>query len=346
VQFSQIPTKIPVPWGNSAGGGFIRVVPIPSQIGITAGAASWTDGFVPVNFSPVGAGGTPPFGEDMNGALNPISAWIRWFNAGAPLQYDSSFSSSIGGYPKGAILSNASTVGLFWISTVDNNTTDPDTGGANWTGFTMASATSVAAGTYLRTKVTFDQYGRATAATSGAQPTYQRFTSGSGTYTAPTGVVRSHVRMCGGGGGANSSGNGGNTTFGNWGAEGGGQGTSAGSAGAGGSGGGNGTGTLFVRASGANGQSGVTFSNSGNGNFGYYIFGGYNRFGGGTNSGAGGVATGTIAYNNSSITTPGGGGAGEYVEFDYPNPTSINYQIGAGGGTGIAGVIEVAEYYD
>ena len=58
--------------------------------------------------------------------------------------------------------------------------------------------------------------------TNFTQPTVQRFTSGSGTYTTPAGVKRITVEMCGGGGGGGSSSananntagtSGGNTTF-------------------------------------------------------------------------------------------------------------------------------------
>lgn len=131
---SNIPAKFPIPFANSAGAGYIRTIPVSSQIGITNGAASLTDGFVPLNFLPVGSGGVPPFGQDFNGLLNEITSWNRWAQAGGPVGYDSAFSTAIGGYPKGAIIA-AATAGNFWLCTVDNNTSDPDTAGAGWTGF-------------------------------------------------------------------------------------------------------------------------------------------------------------------------------------------------------------------
>lgn len=130
---SAIPTKLPIPFGNGAGAGYIRTIPVPSQQSILAGAASLTDGFPPSTFLPIGAGGTPPAGQDFNGILYEISAWVRWQSAGGPVSYDASFSSSIGGYPLGATL-NAAQLGTFWISLVDNNLSNPDTGGANWLG--------------------------------------------------------------------------------------------------------------------------------------------------------------------------------------------------------------------
>lgn len=140
---ASVPTKFQIPFANSAGTGYIRNVPQASQIGITAGAASLTDGFPPVCFQPVGAGGTPPSGQDFNGLMKQLSQWAQWQSAGAPIYYDPTFSSNIGGYPAGTILSAAASLGNFWLSTVDNNTSDPDTGGANWVGFSAATSASL-----------------------------------------------------------------------------------------------------------------------------------------------------------------------------------------------------------
>lgn len=135
MKLSDLPTRIQLPFGASAGSGYIRTVPVASQIGVQDGAASFTDGFPPLNFLPVGAGGVPPFGQDMNGLLNQATAWTRWQATGAPPVYDATFSAAVGGYPKGSFLSNASTVGQFWISQIDDNTSNPDSGGANWIAF-------------------------------------------------------------------------------------------------------------------------------------------------------------------------------------------------------------------
>lgn len=128
---SDIPTKFQIPFASSAVAPFIRNIPQASQIGIQAGAASLTDGFPPATFLAVGAGGTPPFGQDFNGLLKQITLWNRWGSAGGPLPWDSAFSTAIGGYPQGAIV-QALIPGSAWISTADDNTTNPDIGGANW----------------------------------------------------------------------------------------------------------------------------------------------------------------------------------------------------------------------
>jgi hypothetical protein len=137
---ASIPAKFLLAFGQNAGAGYIRAIPTASQIGIQNGAASLNDGFVPLNFLPVGSGGVPPFGQDMNGILYQITAWTQWYNAGGPISYDAAFSSANGGYPKGSILAST-TFGNYWLNTVDANTTNPDSGGANWTSFTLTAYT-------------------------------------------------------------------------------------------------------------------------------------------------------------------------------------------------------------
>jgi hypothetical protein len=129
---SQVPPKFPIPWGNSAGSAYIRSIPSSSQIGVQNGAASLTDGFPPLTFIDETAGGVPPFGADFNGILKQVSQWCQWQSAGGPVFYDGTFSANIGGYPNGAMLQSSVVPGFIWLSIVDSNTTDPDTGGANW----------------------------------------------------------------------------------------------------------------------------------------------------------------------------------------------------------------------
>lgn len=134
MQDSNTPAKIPLPWASSAGGGYIEVIPTASQIGITPGRASFTDGFVPLNFVPLASGGVGPLGKDFNGILNQVTAGLQWQQAGGPILYDAAFSSAIGGYPAGAVIAKAGMGGRFWYSLVDNNVTNPDAAGAGWIG--------------------------------------------------------------------------------------------------------------------------------------------------------------------------------------------------------------------
>lgn len=133
MKITDIPVKIPTPFADGAGGGFVTYpIPVPSQSG---GVASFTDGFPPTTFEQLAAGGNPPFGADFNGLLKQITIWLRWAQAGGiPNKYDATFSASIGGYPQGAFVQSA-TAGHYWISQVDDNPTNPDAAGANWTIF-------------------------------------------------------------------------------------------------------------------------------------------------------------------------------------------------------------------
>lgn len=131
MQLSQIPTQVPLPF---AANGTKNTIPETSQIGVTPGAASLNDGFPPLTFTPLAAGGVPPSGADFNGILNLLSQNTQWQNAGGFFPYSASFSTAIGGYPKTALLAKASGLG-FWLNLADNNTTDPDTGGAGWIAF-------------------------------------------------------------------------------------------------------------------------------------------------------------------------------------------------------------------
>jgi hypothetical protein len=202
---------------------------------------------------------------------------------------------------------------------------------------------------------------------SGAATTFQRFTSGSGNYVPPPGLVRIKVRMIGGGGGGgaattNAGSVGTDTSFGSWtalhGLGGGLGGLGIAIGGNGGSGGANGTGTPITRDTGAPGDFGNTTPWSG--------FGGCAHFGGGGKSVAGTTA-GVNATANSGAGggggsqaggTPGGGGGGgegEYVEFVVASPGTIAYTVGGGGsggaaggqagGNGAAGIIVVEEFY-
>jgi hypothetical protein len=204
MQLSDVPTQIVKAWatGDSSK---TNPIPVPSQIGITPGAASWTDGFVPLNATPVASGGIPPTKGDMNGGLFQMSSVDLWMCAGAGFPYNSAFQAAIGGYPKGARVLMASGNG-YWVSAVDNNVTDPDTGGAGWasadenamtalTGDVTASgpgsaaatlaASGVTAGSYTGANITVDAKGRVTAAATGIP----LFTGASGHQLLPGGII-------------------------------------------------------------------------------------------------------------------------------------------------------------
>jgi hypothetical protein len=132
MQLSQIPARIYAAFAST--GSKVNPIPVPSQTGVGDGAsASWLDGFPPKTRTLIASGGIPPKGLDMNGVLFMLSAWVRWQSAGGGSVYDGTFAadSNVGGYPKGARVLRADGTG-YWLNQADNNTTDPDAGGAGW----------------------------------------------------------------------------------------------------------------------------------------------------------------------------------------------------------------------
>lgn len=187
-------------------------------------------------------------------------------------------------------------------------------------------------------------------------PTVQKFTSGSGTYTTPAGVLYIRVRAVGGGGGGQGSG------------------TSAG--GAGGTGGNTTFGTALIVANGAAGQVGGSAS-LGTGPVGVAYTGGsasgtqhyqntsglstgacgasspfggqgkgsYSSNVGGdgiANTGSGGGGSGCNAASG-MVYGGAGGGAGGYVDAIITSPSATySYAVGAAGTAGAAGTSGVA----
>lgn len=172
-QASDIPNYSPKVFAQDATGTYVRNVP---QTTGDPAAASMSLGFPPQTFTDEGAGGTPPDGRDINGILKFLAAWAQWVGLGGPVPYNAAVSSA-GGYPKGARVQSATSLRI-WLCTVDNNTTNPDSGGAGWV--------------------------------SDVSVTYQDFTaSASGNVTVPAWASHAEVYVVGGGGG----GGGGNATL-------------------------------------------------------------------------------------------------------------------------------------
>ena len=131
MKISDLPLRLPIPFANT---GSRAAIPVTSQIGIGDSArASLPDGFPPVTRQELAAGGVPPYGIDFNGIFYEISAISRWENAGGFYPYDSTFSTAIGGYPKGSVVLNSTSDG-YWQSLIDDNTDNPEISGgsANW----------------------------------------------------------------------------------------------------------------------------------------------------------------------------------------------------------------------
>jgi len=137
MQSSNAPAQLPVVFAvDAVSGTYIRTIPTTTS---DPAAASLTLGFPPETFVALASGGVLPDGRDMNGLGNMLAGPVQWQQAGGFYVYNSTFSAAIGGYPKGAVLAKATLNGL-WLSTVENNTSDPDTGGAGWQSFILSTA--------------------------------------------------------------------------------------------------------------------------------------------------------------------------------------------------------------
>src|SRR6185312_13578810 len=123
---SDIPYKFAEIWAAAAAGGYVTD-PIPGTA--TGADASQHLGFPPITAMLPGAGGIPPTIQDFNGVLFYLSAWVRWQQTGTAVPYDATFQSNIGGYPNGAVVGSTVVPYRKWLSTADNNTSNPDTGG-------------------------------------------------------------------------------------------------------------------------------------------------------------------------------------------------------------------------
>jgi len=311
---------------------------------------TWSDHQI---FTPAGSAAIPSFtfSSDTDSGI---------FSAGANIVGFSVNGTHIGGFSAAGFLLNGSTSGTTTLTTAATTT--------SYT-LTLPAAAPSVGGQVLSATV-----GGVASWVSAPTPTYtsptvQRFTSGSGTYTTPAGVLYIQVKMVGGGGGgfgangsATSGGTGANTTFGTSLL------TTNGGVGASGviSPGTGGTATLNApaigsRFDGADGNGGQQTTPSAGtltgGSGGATPFGGAGRSGanaaGGAakaNTGGGGGGAGSIGSNDSGA----GGGAGAFIDAIIPSPAATySYTVGGGGaagggvtagGAGAAGYIEVIEF--
>ena len=170
MQASDIPSWTAKAFAQDATGTYIRPIP---QTTVDPAAASFSLGFPPQTFTDESAGGTPPDGRDFNGILNFLTNWAQWVGLGGPIPFNAAVSAA-GGYPKGARVQSATNPPRVWLCTTDNNTTDPDAGGAG--------------------------------GVSDVSVTYQDFTAAaSGNVTVPAWATHAEIHVIGGGGGGAGS---------------------------------------------------------------------------------------------------------------------------------------------
>jgi hypothetical protein len=140
MQQTDVPIKFNHPFASGADPANVALVPDTTT---TAGRAAMISGFDPANFQPVGAGGIPPYGQDIAGLFLQSTSWNRWQAVGGPIVYDATFQLVVGGYPSGAeILLNGNPT-KHAISLVDNNMQDPSASGqTQWAVFGVLQPTS------------------------------------------------------------------------------------------------------------------------------------------------------------------------------------------------------------
>lgn len=131
------PKKQPVPFGvNGPREDLLPTTPAGDN------TASYDAGFPPVTMILKSAGGLPPKGQDMNQILFELSSICRWFTAGALNEFDATFASSIGGYPKASVLVGDDGATIY-ISTINANSNNPNSVTTGW--LNLSKITAIAA---------------------------------------------------------------------------------------------------------------------------------------------------------------------------------------------------------
>lgn len=129
------PDLILKPFGAEATAGTINVIPDERPSGAAPQLASWSLGFPLITMTYPGAGGLPPFGQDMNGVLNAISQHTVYLGGGGLYKWSGAYVAAAGGYSKGAVVQSNDGLNSY-VSLVDGNATDfnttPSEIGVSW----------------------------------------------------------------------------------------------------------------------------------------------------------------------------------------------------------------------
>lgn len=130
------------PFGKNAVAPFITLpVPIPDQLLIEPGAASYDTGFGEINMTDLAAGGIPPMGRDMNGILYTITAYCAMLQAGQRVAWNSDAAAAFTGYVIGAAVASVAVPGRVWVNLLDGNVADPDADDTGWSAGDPLTAT-------------------------------------------------------------------------------------------------------------------------------------------------------------------------------------------------------------
>ena len=120
---SDAPSRISKAFGVN---GLKNTIPVDSSTSTdNNGVATFDKGFPEVTMQPLSAGGIPPSGRDVNGVLYSTTIQQQWQNAGMTYPFSQSFSDSVSGYPKGAIVPSSVYTGQ-WLNLNEANGTAPE----------------------------------------------------------------------------------------------------------------------------------------------------------------------------------------------------------------------------
>lgn len=126
----------------AASGEYNTIADTSTSATLADGTVTMDVGYPPLTMTPIASGGVPPSGEDTNGIFNRVFTKLQWEDAGGGYPFSASFASSVGGYPKGAVVPTSDYLGS-WINTVDANSTNPETTGAATTGWIPYAETGI-----------------------------------------------------------------------------------------------------------------------------------------------------------------------------------------------------------
>lgn len=118
---------------------------IPDISDNVTGRAGYNKGFPEINMQPLEAGGIAPSGMDFNGILFDVTAAIQYLQTGTNFPFNQDFATSIGGYPRGSIVSDPSQGEILWVNTTPNNL-QPPSASTGWTQINISQATDTIRG--------------------------------------------------------------------------------------------------------------------------------------------------------------------------------------------------------
>lgn len=129
------PELILTPFGENANPGTINDIPESLNPSDPVQSASWQAGFPLVTMTPLSAGGIPPRGQDVNGALRAISRHSAFLGGGGQYKWSAAYVAAKGGYSIGDVIQANDGLNSY-VSLVNSNSVDfnstPSSIGTSW----------------------------------------------------------------------------------------------------------------------------------------------------------------------------------------------------------------------